>query len=630
MAPTRPNDPHAALRNVLRPLLLGVVIALMASCSSEPEPEDSPPDETAALYDPATLLQVDITMAVEDWAFVRQDKRDFTGVNMSCPKAPFPNTYQWRPASTVTINGRSVSNVHIRKKGFIGSVNSVKPSIKLKFDAAVDGQQLFGTTRMTLNNSVQDPSLMVQCLTYDLTRKSGLPAPRCNFAEVTVNGEALGIYANIEPMKKPFLRRSFGNDKGHLYEGTLSDFRDDSMVTFEAKTGDTDPTLGPIKAITAALKLPDEKLMAALEPLVDIDAFCTFWATSILIGNADSYFTKGNNYFIYFDPEQAGRGHFIPWGADATFGSAHKGAEVMGPQARPMLARRLYMSPAGQKRFLAAMSKLLAGPWNESAVSAEVTRIEALIGAAALKTPYLPAAKGGKGGATSKPYDFKTAVATVQSFIAGRRAMAKLLLDNPPEWTRKLSTKNCSDDPKTAFTAKTSGTFVTTYGTTTAKDPFAVGSGSLVMDTAGKAQTASTVGAVAGQDTKRTDRFVVELNAEVTSTKSAVRYRLWIVVPKTQATPGATIQVSKDGGGLAGAIAIVDAKTGKATPAAELRVGSLTLSKVGLQPDSAVAGSFDLTWGQVSAGEAFKACFGECFKKSKDAAACKKLCMGGK
>ena len=63
---------------------------------------------------------------------------------------------------------------------------------------------LSGLRRMTLNNARQDPSYINQCLGYQLFAAAGVPAPRCSFATVTVNGEQLGIYAHegqkYEPM----------------------------------------------------------------------------------------------------------------------------------------------------------------------------------------------------------------------------------------------------------------------------------------------------------------------------------------------------------------------------------------------------------------------------------------------
>ena len=88
---------------------------------------------------------------------------------------------------------------------------------------------------------------VTQCLGYDLMRKAGVPAPRCNFAHVTVvsiDGMSEttvvdGIYSHIDSIKDPFLRRNFGSDQdqGRLYEGTLSDFWTGSFRnTIEPKT----------------------------------------------------------------------------------------------------------------------------------------------------------------------------------------------------------------------------------------------------------------------------------------------------------------------------------------------------------------------------------------------------------
>ncbi|MBT18824.1 hypothetical protein CMK17_02350 [Candidatus Poribacteria bacterium] len=75
----------------------------------------------------------------------------------------------------------------------VGSVNSEKPALKLKFDKYIEEQLAFGMERMILNNNVSDPSFIKQYLTYGLFRKAGMPAPLCNFAIVRVNGEDLGL-----------------------------------------------------------------------------------------------------------------------------------------------------------------------------------------------------------------------------------------------------------------------------------------------------------------------------------------------------------------------------------------------------------------------------------------------------
>ena len=66
------------------------------------------------------------------------------------------------------LDGEIVEEVGVRKKGFLGSMDTERPSLKIKFGEYVEGQELQGLKRMTLNNSRQDPSLLRQCLAYGL------------------------------------------------------------------------------------------------------------------------------------------------------------------------------------------------------------------------------------------------------------------------------------------------------------------------------------------------------------------------------------------------------------------------------------------------------------------------------
>lgn len=416
-----------------------LTLCCLAACAAEGDraaTDKAANDEGDLIFDPATLIEVEIELAPADWDLVRNDKRDFSGFDTNCPPGPYPDTYTWRPAAKVRVQGRQAVNVGVRKKGLIGSVSNVKPSLKLKFDKFEPDQRLFGRTRMTLNNNVQDGSHMVQCLTYDLARKFGVAAPRCNYARVTVNGQLLGIYSHIEPIKEAFLEASYGNGEGHLYEGTVADFRDKWLTTFEVKNERTDPTKAPLKAIADALLVGDDQLMAAVGALVDIDDFNRFWALNLIVHNADSYFTKGNNFYVYFDPGSGGRARFIPWGADAAFRTG-KGDYLTSNLARPALARRLYLHSEGRKRFLATLAELLDKGWDEAHLLAEVDRMEQLVG----QTARAVANPGSKVGGT---VDFDAAVATVRSVIGSHRAAAQAIVDAPPEWTEPLLDWRCN------------------------------------------------------------------------------------------------------------------------------------------------------------------------------------------
>jgi CotH kinase protein len=331
---------------------------------------------SAPLFDPDEIIEVEIELASDDWDFIRTQTRDYGKLSDSCSAEPFFSPFVYRSGS-VMVNGERLDNVGIRKKGFMGSLDDNKPSLKIKFDEYEEGQILHGLDRLTLNNNKSDPEHVSQCIAYRLFKKAGVPAPRCNFAHVTVNGQNLGLFTHLDSIKKRFIRHHFEDNEGNLYEGTLSDFFEGQETTFEAKTNKETPDRSDIAAVVEALALPDEELEEALASLVDIDEFMNFWAIEMLINHIDGYSNGKNNFYIYFDPT-TNLMHFIPWGVDATFTHASKhGSNIV--YAHGILARRLYMLPATQGRFIDVFQNILDNVWVEQEILAEIERMEALI-----------------------------------------------------------------------------------------------------------------------------------------------------------------------------------------------------------------------------------------------------------
>ena len=275
-------------------------------------------DPTEAMFEADRLLDVEITLPPEDWDALRLQTRtilDLFGVG--CMEGPFESPFSYFQGE-VRIDGELVEKVGIRKKGFLGSLSENRPSLKVKFGEYVEDQAFEGMRRLTLNNSRQDPSKLRQCISYDLFRKAGLVAPRCNWAKVTVNGNYLGLYVHVESLKKPFVRRNFSSDEGTLWEGTLSDFRQGWMKTFEQKTNKGEDDNAGLVAIQEALSAPDDVLFDTLNAHMDVEKFIDFWAMEVLIGHWDGYAGNTNNFYLYEDPTDGHRVTFIPWGADGT------------------------------------------------------------------------------------------------------------------------------------------------------------------------------------------------------------------------------------------------------------------------------------------------------------------------
>ncbi|MEC7241508.1 MAG: CotH kinase family protein [Myxococcota bacterium] len=335
-------------------------------------------------FDPDHLVQVDIQMAESDWESLRNQYRDFTTELVGdCMSQPFSAGYTYFPADVV-IDGESASNVGVRKKGFIGSQSREKPGLKINVDEWEEGQELFGVDNITLNNAVQDPSLIKQCLGYQLFAEAGLPASQCNFAQVSVNGEDLGIYVHVEPVKPAFLRTHFGNDHGDLYEGTLSDFHPLKTQTFQSKTDATDASLAPILALSEALEARDEPLLEILEAHIDLDQYLSFWAMETLIGHWDGYNgANTNNFFVYRNPDIE-RFQFIPWGIDGilypeAFESGFEEEELSLVPTGSVLASSILRSNQLHERYYTRLYELLDAHWDEDFLISEVDRMEALV-----------------------------------------------------------------------------------------------------------------------------------------------------------------------------------------------------------------------------------------------------------
>ncbi|MCH2381822.1 MAG: CotH kinase family protein [Pedosphaera sp.] len=190
------------------------------------------------LFPKDRLLEVNITIAEQDWDKIRYQRR--TRENALPPSRQFeppPPPYSYVEAS-VTIDGVTFPKVGLRKKGFLGSQDTTRPSLKVKLDYIEKEGNIDGLQDLTLNNNRQDTSLMSQFMGYAIWDTAGAPGSRCAFAKVTVNGRNLGVYCHVETIREQLLRREFGSDKGTLFEGTVVDFYPDWEGSFERKTGD--------------------------------------------------------------------------------------------------------------------------------------------------------------------------------------------------------------------------------------------------------------------------------------------------------------------------------------------------------------------------------------------------------
>ncbi len=267
------------------------------------EPNVDTTDPAAILYDATRVMVVDVEIAPEAWAELGARPREYVPVTFRMSDGD----EEWEPrAAQIRVKGRAGSNRPLNRK----------PAFKLKFNRDDPEARFLGLKRMTLNNMVQDPSMIHEWTTYSLFRAAGVPAPRIGYAFLRINDEDWGLYLNIEDPDDVFLRRHFESTH-HLYEGQYGqDLFVDHVPQLEMDEGPEEER-DDIALLAQLLDAPpDGGFYAGTQDLIDWPEVILDMATEAYTGHWDGYAPTRNNYYLHFDDEQ--RLSLMPWGADQT------------------------------------------------------------------------------------------------------------------------------------------------------------------------------------------------------------------------------------------------------------------------------------------------------------------------
>ena len=193
------------------------------------------------LFSTDRVLDVQITLAEKDWDRIRRQSRDFvSALHEKRKTAPINGPYEYVDAD-VNIDGVKFKKVGLRKKGFIGSQSTSRPSLKLKLNHTDKEQNIGGLTNLTMNNNKQDSSIVSQYLGYRLFNAAGSPASRCAFAKVTVNGNNLGIYSHVESMANRYWPGCLAMIKARCTRARWSIFTRDGREALNTNAATTKP-----------------------------------------------------------------------------------------------------------------------------------------------------------------------------------------------------------------------------------------------------------------------------------------------------------------------------------------------------------------------------------------------------
>ena len=125
--------------------------------------------------------------------------------------------------ASVVIDGESYKNIGLRAKGntslsMVSSLGSERYSFKIEFDHYDSTRTYHGLDKLSLNNLIQDSTMMKDYLTYTMMNGFGVNSSLCSYVYITVNGEDWGLYLAVEGVEESFLERNYGSDYGELYK----------------------------------------------------------------------------------------------------------------------------------------------------------------------------------------------------------------------------------------------------------------------------------------------------------------------------------------------------------------------------------------------------------------------------
>jgi spore coat protein H len=300
--------------------------------------------------------------------------------------------YRWRPGNTNRLNrpkvlarvmegGKTYTNVTIQLKGGFGSFQSIDrmPSLTLNFDRSAPGQNFHGLTKLSLNNSNQDPTCLHEKLCRELFEAAGVPVPRSDYAVVSLNGRKLGLYVLAEGYSKEFLGRYFENTEGNLYDGG---YLQDIDQPLELNSGNRPGNHSALQRLNVALREEDPaKRFQSLDQLVDLDRFISMVAMEVILCHWDSYSMNRNNYRVYHDPK-TDKLVFMPHGMDQVLGIDRDNLDLpMTPTMVGMVAKALMNTPQGRQRYLDRFESLFTELFRPERLTRRVREIDAKIAA---------------------------------------------------------------------------------------------------------------------------------------------------------------------------------------------------------------------------------------------------------
>jgi len=268
-------------------------------------------------------------------------------------------------SAKLSINKRKF-NIDIAYRG-----SHIREFVKKSYHIQFDHPSVYkGAKEVHLNAEYKDPSLIRNKLSLDFFSDIGCLSPQSQHVFLILNGEAHGVYLELESVDEHFLARRKissgsiyyainGNGNFSLLSGITKGVKNSLVSGYQKKfaTYQDDRMLEEmIFKINTMTALEFEK---GIVKIVDVDKYLRWLAGVVLTQNYDGFV---HNYALYRN-RKTGRFEIIPWDYDATWGRdvngkllAHDYVPIEGFNT---LTARILNIASFRKQYQLLLSRLL-------------------------------------------------------------------------------------------------------------------------------------------------------------------------------------------------------------------------------------------------------------------------------
>lgn len=352
------------------------------------------------------------TSGLYDRSLLRTIRLAFTGNWMTA--LANSRTAETYTSGTLSLNN-GLTNLPIgaRYRGNTSyTMSGTKKSIALAMDYTNAAGRLMGFDSLNLNNAFGDETIMREALYFNVMRQYAF-CPHGAMVQLYVNTTNWGVYSFAQQQDGDLIKEWCPSNDGDRWRapnmagtgggGAPGGSSGVSALmwlgtTFSAYTNKYELKATSTNAATAFQRLtnviyrlnqtPTNTLRDTVEDVLAVDRWLWFLAAENVFADDDSYFNKGADYMMYFEPE-SGRLHPMEHDGNESFLAGDTALTPVSGAAdtnRPVLYRLLSNAELRQ-RYLAHMRTILQERFNPPFMNAKIEEYRLLSVAAIAADP---------------------------------------------------------------------------------------------------------------------------------------------------------------------------------------------------------------------------------------------------